>query len=104
MNAPLPAMEDFSRAVLAGLTSNTAVMRDIKFNCTHCGQSLFIDSRAKGYQVECPTCLQQITVRQNGNVRRASFGKRLLLVTCDVLVHATAHSHTNTDLQAGTNP
>src|SRR5262245_45905806 len=34
----------------------------IKFRCVHCNQKLGIADRKAGTQVQCPTCLQMVTV------------------------------------------
>src|SRR5438105_740485 len=34
----------------------------IKFRCEHCHQKLGIAHRKAGQQVQCPTCLQMVTV------------------------------------------
>lgn len=39
-------------------------MKDIKFNCPSCGQSLVVESRAAGMTVPCPGCSNQIVIPQ----------------------------------------
>jgi hypothetical protein len=45
-------------------------MKELKFACPQCGQSLSIDPTACGCQVECPTCQGQITVPEKGRSRQ----------------------------------
>ncbi len=37
-------------------------MRDIKFNCPHCGQHISIDEAGRGCEVNCPNCRKAIAV------------------------------------------
>ena len=37
-------------------------MADLKFACSHCGQSIECDELWSGHQIQCPTCKHEITV------------------------------------------
>jgi predicted RNA-binding Zn-ribbon protein involved in translation (DUF1610 family) len=58
-------------------------MKEIKFSCPHCGQSLAVDTTNAGAVVACPQCGRTISVPQSGSAQ----GKRgLLAVLCVVAV------------------
>jgi DNA-directed RNA polymerase subunit RPC12/RpoP len=58
-------------------------MKDIKFICPHCGQSLAVDAASAGASVACPQCSQTILVPQ---LKRGRAKGRLLAVLCIVVI------------------
>ncbi len=62
-------------------------MRDIKFNCPHCGQHISIDEVGSGYRVDCPNCQRGITVPEvtTGQSKAASW-PRWIGITLLVIV------------------
>jgi DNA-directed RNA polymerase subunit RPC12/RpoP len=58
-------------------------MKEMKFSCPHCGQSLAVDTASAGAPVACPQCGQTILVPQ---LARARGKGGLLAVLCMVVV------------------
>lgn len=45
---------------------------DIKFDCTHCGQKMVVDSSAAGLATDCPQCSTSITIPRRASLHDAA--------------------------------
>lgn len=48
------------------------MITDIKFDCTHCGQRMVVDSSAEGLETECPHCSTGITIPRRVSIHDAA--------------------------------